>query len=61
MVDVQITVIVPEETRQAFKRACVELDITMSQVLRRAIDEAILVAADKATERDIEEVGDGQL
>ena len=59
MVDVQITVIVPEETRQAFKRAYVELDITMSQVLRRAIDEAILVAADKATERDIEEVGDG--
>ena len=59
MLAVQITVLVPPETRQAFKRACVELDITMSQVLRRAIDEAILVAADKATERDIEGVGDG--
>ena len=48
-----VTVIVPDETHKCFKRACLDLDVTMSDVLRRAIDEAIIVAADKATERDM--------
>ncbi len=37
MGDKQIAVLVPDATRQAFKRACVDLGVTMSQVLRRAI------------------------
>jgi len=45
MADKQITVTVPEETHQAFKRACLDLSTTMSKILRRAINDAITNAA----------------
>ena len=54
MPNVQITVEIPPETRLVFKRACLDLGVTMSDVLRRAIDEAILLVSDIATERDLE-------
>ena len=55
-----VTVIVPDETHHTFKRACLDLGLTMSDVLRRAIDEAILVSADITTEKEMQELYEEQ-
>ena len=40
----QINVKLPDEQYRAFKRACLDLDTSMSVILRRAIEDTITMA-----------------